>query len=141
MKSRRFRVRTLLLAWSTYWLALIAVGLSPAIAAIWRMSQLPHGNGNVNASFNDGVLTANVLQNGVPTWTGSISFLGLALLLALPPLVMWVFFLFAAPRTINADESALSGQSSIAELNAGESGTESFRTSGSTSKRRSREGS
>lgn len=141
MKPRRFRVSTLLLAWSTYWLALIAVGLSPAIAAIWRMSQLPHGNGNVNASVNDGVLSANVLQNGVPTWTGSISVLGLTLLLALPPLVMWAFFLFTSSRTINADESALGGPSNVAELNAGQSDTESFRTSGSTSKRRSREGS
>lgn len=140
MKPRRFRVRTLLLAWSTYWLALIAVGLSPAIAAIWRMSQLPHGKGSVNAGFNGGVLSASVLQNGVSTWTGSISVLGLTLLLALPPLVMWAFLLFTAPRTINAGESALGGQSSVAELNAGESGTESFRTSGSTSKRRSREG-
>ena len=140
MKPRRFRVRNLLLAWSTYWLALIAVGLSPAIGAIWRMSQLPHGNGSVNAGFNGGVLSANVLQNGIPTWTGSISVLGLTLLIALPPLVMWALFLFIAPRTINADESALSDRSSVAELNAGQSDTESFRTSGSTLKRRSREG-
>ena len=137
MKRRRFRVRNLLLSWMSYWLALIVVGLSPAAVAIWRMSQLPHGGGTVNAGVNDGVVTANVLQNGVTSWSGSISLLGLALLIALPPLVMWAVSLLASARTINA-ENAIRDASDIAELNAGE--REMFGSTVSTSKRTSREG-
>ena len=136
MKRLRFRVRNLLVGWTVYWLALIVVGLSPAILAIWRMSHVPHGKGSVNASVTDGVLTANVLQNGITTWTGSISFLGLVLLIAVPPLLIWAFLLFASARTINAGESA-PGDSDAAQLDAGNPGM--FGSSASTSKRRSRE--
>lgn len=138
MRRRRFRVRNLLLGWTAYWLALIVVGLSPAILAIWRMSQVPHGKGSVNAGVTDGVLSANVLQNGLTTWTGSISVLGLTLLVALPPLAMWAFFLLTTPRTNNAGENPLGGGSKVAELSAAE--PEMLGSSVSTSKRKSREG-
>ncbi|HJP84504.1 MAG TPA: hypothetical protein VJ852_00810 [Gemmatimonadaceae bacterium] len=139
MKRRRFRVRNLLLSWTAYWLALIVVGLFPAGLAIWRMSQLPHGQGSVNASVNDGVVTANVLQNGATTWTGSISLLGLALLIALPPLVMWAVSLVVSARTINAGDTELSDGPDVAQLTPGV--PDRFSTSASTSKRTSREGS
>ena len=137
MRRRQFRVRNLLLAWSAYWLALIAVGLAPAIAAIWRMSQTEHGKGSVNGGMTDGIISASVAQNGVTTWTGSISLLALTLLVALPPLVMWAIFLLTAPRTINAEKSSFGDGPAFAELNAGEPGF--FRSSASTSKRGSRE--
>jgi hypothetical protein len=114
------------------------VGLSPAIAAIWRVSQLPHGRGSVNAGVSDGGLSATVLADGVTTYKGSISLLAVALLLALPPLVMWAVFLFSS-RTIDAGERDFVEQSDITALNAGDA--EIFRASSSTSKRRSREGS
>lgn len=138
MIRRRFRVRNLLLAWSTYWLALIAVGLTPAIAAIWRVSQLPPGRGSVNAGVSDRGLSATVLQDGVATYKGSISLLAVTLLIALPPLVMWAVFLFSS-RTIDAGGRDLVDQPDITSLNAGDA--EIFRSSSSTSKRRSREGS
>jgi hypothetical protein len=139
VKRRRFRVRSLLLAWSAYWLALIVVGLSPAIAAIWRLSRAGPGHGNVNAGISDTAgMYATVVQNGVTTYSGSVSMLTVILLLALPPLVMWAVFLLAAPRTINAGESAF-GNTTAAQLNAGES--RFFGSSSSTSKRETREGS
>ena len=138
MKRRRFRVRNLLLAWSAYWLALIAVGLSPAITAIWRVSQLPHGRGSVNAGVSDGGLSATVLQDGVTTYQGSISLLAVTLLIALPPLVMWAVFLFSS-RTIDAGDKDVLDESDIAALNAGDA--DMFKASSSTSKRRSRGGS
>jgi len=138
VKRRQFRVRNLLVGWTTYWLAVIVVGLAPAIAAVWRMSQVPHGKGSVNAGVNDGVLTASVLQHGTTTWTGSISLTALALLIALPPLVMWAALLLASARTINAGDTRLSDESNVARVHAGE--PESFGNSVSTSKRRSREG-
>ncbi|MFL5480890.1 MAG: hypothetical protein ACJ8AK_01750 [Gemmatimonadaceae bacterium] len=139
MKRRPFRVRNLLLAWSAYWLALIVVGLSPAISAIWRVTQAGPGKGNVNAAFGDGRLNATVIQDGITTYSGSTSLLSVALLLALPPLVMWAVFLVAAPRTINAEKSAVGEGPAVAGLKAGETGF--FRSSSSTSKRSSRGGS
>jgi hypothetical protein len=136
VRRRTFRVRNLLLAWSAYWLALIVVGLAPAISAISRVSRAGPGHGNVNAGFSDTGLHATVVQDGITTYSGSISTLALSLLLALPPLVMWAVFLIAAPRTINAGEHT-SGDAGVAELNAGETGF--FRSSSSPSKRTSRE--
>jgi hypothetical protein len=138
VKGRRFRVRNLLFAWSAYWLALIVVGLSPAIIALWRVAHAGPGRGNVNAGVSDTGLSATVIQDGITTYTGSISLTSAILLLALPPLVMWVVFLLAAPRTINAAQNP-SGDTNVAALNAG--GTGFFRSSSSTSKRKSREGS
>lgn len=139
MKRRQFRVRNLLLAWSGYWLALIAVGLRPAIAAIWRLAHAPPGHGKIDAGISDAAgMHATVIQDGITTYSGSVSMLTVVLLLALPPLVMWAVFLLAAPRTINAGESA-PGDRTVAELNAGETGF--FRSSSSTSKRETREGS
>lgn len=137
MRRRQFRVRNLLLAWSTYWLALIAVGLGPAIAAIWRVAQAGAGKGKVDAAFGDTGLHATVIQDGITTYSGSISMLAVTLLLALPPLVMWAVFLLTAPRTINAEKNVVDGGPALAELNAGEPGF--FRSSSSTSKRGSRE--
>jgi hypothetical protein len=138
VKRRQFRVRTLLLGWTAYWLALIVVGLSPAIVAIWRMSQTPHGKGGVNAGVTDGVFSATVLQNGITTWSGSISFLALTLLIAVPPLLMWAFFFLTNSRTNNAGKTPFVGGPNAAQLNAAE--PETLRNSDSTTKRRSREG-
>ena len=138
MKLRRFRVRNLLLAWAAYWLALIVVGLSPAITAIWRVARAGPGHGNVNAGFSDASgMYATVVQNGATTYSSSVSMLTVILLLALPPLMMWAVFLLVAPRTINADESAFGKTTD--QLNAGE--TRFFGSSRSTSKRETREGS
>ena len=140
MKRRQFRVRNLLFAWSAYWLALIVVGLAPAISAIWRLSHAGPGHGKVDAGISDATgMHATVIQDGITTYSGSVSLMTVMLLLALPPLVMWAVFLLIAPRTINADESPVGDNSPAAELIAGETGF--FRTSSSTSKRKSREGS
>jgi hypothetical protein len=103
------------------------------------MSQTEHGKGSVNGGMTDGIVSASVAQNGITTWTGSISLLALVFLVALPPLVMWGIFLLSAPRTINAEKNSVADGPAVAELNAGE--TRFFRSSSSTSKRSSREGS
>lgn len=139
MKRRQFRVRNLLLAWSGYWLALIVVGLSPAILAISRAARAGPGHGNVNAGISDaGGMYATVVQNGVTTFSGSVPRLTVMLLLAIPPLVMWAVFLIAASRTINAGESAL-GKKNVVQIDAGEASL--FGSSSPTLKRETREGS
>ena len=111
MKRRRFRARNLLLAWAAYWLALIIVGLSPAIIAIRRVTALGPGRGKVNAGISDTGMYASVFQDGTLTYNGSISLLSVALLVALPPLVMWAVFLIAASRTNDAGENRVVEQS------------------------------
>ena len=107
MRRRRFRVRNLLLGWTAYWLALVVVGLSPAIIAIQRLASLGPGRGNVNAGISESGMYATVVQDGVTTYNGSISLLGVALLVAGPPLVMWAVFVLATARTNDADKNTL----------------------------------
>ena len=138
MKRRRFRVRNLLLGWAAYWLALIIVGLSPAIIAIYRVAGAAPGHGHANAGITDGGLHATIVQDGVTTYNGAISLTTVALLLALPPLVMWVVFLIANARTNDAGENRITEPSDARSLN---SGNGKFFNPSTTSKRRSREGS
>ena len=138
MKRRRFRVRNLLLGWAAYWLALIIVGLSPAFIAIRRVASAPPGHGNANAGISDGSLHATIVQDGVTTYNGAVSLTTVALLIALPPLVMWVVFLIANARTNDAGETRITQQSDTRSLH---SGNAEFPNPSTTSKRRSREGS
>lgn len=85
------------------------------------------------------VVTASVLQNGVTTWKGSMSVLGLTLLIALPPLAMWAVSL-AGSRTKNAGETIRRERSNARELAAGDPGTGIVGHSSSIRKRKSREG-
>ncbi|MGH7651669.1 MAG: hypothetical protein ACREMS_07475 [Gemmatimonadaceae bacterium] len=139
MKTRRgwWRPRNLLLGWCAYWLALIVVGLAPAIAAGWRISQHPQGTASVNASFGNGTLLATITAAGKTTWTGSISVLTLALLVAVPPLLLWLLWLAGASRMNNAGETAAIGGTKKRQLHATDSRPEFIESS--TSKRATRE--
>ena len=139
MTARRgwWRPRNLFLAWCGYWLALIVVGLAPAIAAAWRMSQQPHGVGAVNASFGNGALSATITAAGKTTWSGSISILTFALLVAGPPLVFWLIWLAGASRTNNAGRNAAETEAPHKELYATDSRPGFIESS--TSKRTTRE--
>src|SRR4051812_16750787 len=112
---RRWRPRHLLLAWSAYWLGVILVTLWPAIAAAWHLSR-PNGHGSVNAGVADGVLSATLIDAGQTMWTGSISLSTLAMILALPPLALWLVWFAAASRTNNAGEIGPTSQSKRKEL-------------------------
>jgi hypothetical protein len=112
---RRWRPRHLLLAWSAYWLGLILVTLWPAIVAAWRLSRAA-AQGSVNAGVTDGVLSATFVNAGQTVWTGSISLSTLGLLLALPPLALWLVWFVASSRTNNAGEIGPTSQSKPGEL-------------------------
>lgn len=136
---RRWRPAHLLLAWCLYWVALIAVKLGPAIATGWRISRPGH-TGSVNASISDGIVSANFIEAGRTVWTGSVPFGHLVLLVAAPPLVIWLVWMIGVSRTNNAGESALKNQTSARELSATEPRIGIIETSStSTSKRRTRE--
>jgi hypothetical protein len=126
----------LFLAWCAYWTGLVLVTLWPAIAAGWRMSR-PGRHGSASAGFSDGVLTATISDAGQTMWSGSISFLMLSLLVAIPPLLLWLAWLASSSRMNNAYENALNGRARQPELQGKEPRIGIVDTS--TSKRRSRE--
>jgi hypothetical protein len=95
---RRLRPRHLVAAWGAWWLLLL-LRLAPAFAAIWRATHAGHGEGNFSLSFGNGVLTLLVTVSGRTLWTGSMSFLALALLVGLPPLAMWLLWVSLRPAT------------------------------------------
>jgi hypothetical protein len=136
---RRWRPWHLLLAWCAYWIALILVKLGPAIAIAWRISRPGH-TGSVNASITDGIVSANLIEAGRTVWSGSVPFGHLVLLVAAPPLIIWLVWLIGAARTNNAGENALKNQTRARELSATEPRIGIIETSSSsTSKRRTRE--
>jgi hypothetical protein len=98
LSGRRFRL--LLGTWGTYWLLLAAFGLGPLILAVLRATSAPENTSSVNASFSDGVLSINVVNQGQTTYTGSIHFLTAALWIAGPPLIAWLALVIGARREV-----------------------------------------
>ncbi len=99
LSARRFRL--LLGTWGTYWLLLAAFGLGPLMLAVLRATSGPNDDkSSINASFGDGVLSINVVNQGTTTYTGSIHFLTAALWIAGPPLLAWLAFLVRARREV-----------------------------------------
>jgi hypothetical protein len=111
----RWRPRRLLLAWSAYWVGLILVKLWPAIAAGWRLSEAD-GRGSATAGVTDGILSAKIVDSGQTIWAGSIALSTLALLLAVPPLVLWLVWLISSSRTNNAGEMGPTNRTKQKEL-------------------------
>lgn len=101
------------------------------------MSQQAHGQGSVSGSFGDNGISAIISESGKTTWTGSISVVNLALLIAGPPLVLWLIWLTRASRTNNAGEPGALGHGTEKELYGSDSQTQIFDSS--TSKRGTRE--
>ena len=137
LSLRSWRPRHLLAAWCAYWAGLAVITLWPAIAAGWRISQQVHGEGSVSGSFGDNGLSAIISESGKTTWTGSISFVHLALLIAGPPLLLWMIWLMRASRTNNAGEPDALNHGTQKELYGSDSRTQIFDPS--TSKRGTRE--
>jgi hypothetical protein len=134
---RWWRPRNLFLAWCGYWVALVAVTAAKPLAAAIRLTQDPNSHGDAAISFGNGVFTANISQAGQPTWTGSVSALTLTLLVAGPPLLLWLMWFVATSRTNNAEQIGANDAARAKELYATDSRTEIIESS--TSARRARE--
>jgi hypothetical protein len=100
---RRLRARDLFAAWAVYWLAL-SLRLTPLVSAIWRATHAGAGKGEVSFNLGDSVLSVAVKVAGQTTYTASRHMLGLALLIAGPPLVLWLLWVVARPRTAEIAE-------------------------------------
>ena len=103
---RRWRPRHLLLGWLAYWVGLILIKLGPAITAFVRMSQDSDSHGAASAGFANDALYMTVTEAGASIYSGSISLLSLVLLIAGPPLLMWLAWLVLASRTNNAGDTS-----------------------------------
>lgn len=98
----RWRPAHLLLAWTTYWLALLIVAIGPAIPAILRATA-PTAHGEINASYGDSVFILTVKQAGQLTWSASLHALAAALWIGIPPLVLWILWLRARSGALRAE--------------------------------------
>jgi threonine/homoserine/homoserine lactone efflux protein len=93
----RWKPRHLLVAWSLYWVALVAVTLGPAIAAVLRVTVPAGAKGDVSANFGDGVMHLIINGNGTTLWSGAAKTVTIALWLGGPPLLLWLAWLVARP--------------------------------------------
>lgn len=95
---RRWRPVHLLAAWLVYWVALGTVTLIPPVLAFLRIPRGTGDHASVNLGFGDGVFTASVKHFDRVMWGGSIHLLALALLVAGPPLALFVAWIVARRR-------------------------------------------
>jgi len=95
---RSWSAGKLFVSWIGYWILLIAVGLGRAIPAIWRATHAEQGKGSLSLSFGDGGFTLSVFEKGATIYAGTIHLLPLALLVAGPPLALWVLWIASRSR-------------------------------------------
>jgi len=108
LSLRRWKPGQLLLGWGAYWAGLVGIGLGPAIRATWRATSLPDGHGSVNAGFDNGVLTYEVIEESVKTWSGTLPFSTAMLWLIGPPLLLWLVWLIVRDRPATRGRSVAS---------------------------------
>lgn len=102
----RWRPYHLLLGWIAYWVALLIFALGPAVPAILSATR-ENTHGEINASFSNTVLNFTVKEMGKLTWEGSVHLLTAALWIAVPPLVLWLFWLRARSSDVRGDAGAI----------------------------------
>lgn len=115
---QRWRPSQLFLAWAAYWVGLVVVTLGRAIALGYRVTQEAGEHGSINAGFNNDVLTANIINSGQTVWTGSTTLLRLVLLVAIPPLILWLIWLAGSSRASNGGSTRARNERAPGELNA-----------------------
>jgi hypothetical protein len=91
----RFQVRHLVYSWLAYWTALAVWSLSPAAVVLGQLSR-DGAHGEASAGITDGLLNLSVTAAGATKWSASISLLSVALAIAVPPILLWAAWLFAA---------------------------------------------
>lgn len=99
---RRLKPRSLFAAWAIYWFGL-ALTLAPAAGAIWRATR-PGNKGSISANFGDWVVSLTVKSADSTIWNSSIHMLTLALLVAGPPLALWLLWVAMRPRPVENRE-------------------------------------
>jgi len=140
LSIRRWKPGQLLLGWGVYWAGLIGVKLGPAIRASWRATQLPEGHGNISASFDNTTLSYTVIEDGVKTIAASAPMSTVLLWVVVPPLVLWLVWLFVRERPSVRERSIASAASKPDALAAGSSPAAGWRVNQDDRVRVEREG-
>lgn len=91
----RFQVRHLVYSWLAYWTALAAWALGPAAVVLRQLSR-DGTHGEASVGITDSLLNLSVAAEGAIAWSASVSLLTLALAIAVPPLLLCGWWLFAA---------------------------------------------
>jgi hypothetical protein len=93
----RWRPAHLLLAWCAYWIALPFLWLAPALPTLYRMSK-PDQHGSANLGFGDQGLRFTMESAGRLVHEQTASTLMVCLAIAVPPLLLWAFWLRSQRR-------------------------------------------
>ena len=102
----RWRPIHLFVPWAAYWIALLIVGIGPAIPAILRVTA-PNAHGEINAGFGDSLFSLTVKEAGQVAWTPSLHAFPLALWIGVPPLILFALWLRARSGSVRAAERAV----------------------------------
>ncbi len=100
---QRFRARDLFIGWGVYWVAL-SLQLIPLVTAILRATRSGPGKGEVTASVGDWIVSVVVKLDGRTVYSGAQHMLGLALLIAGPPLAFWLLWVASRPKPVATRE-------------------------------------
>jgi hypothetical protein len=87
-----WKPRHLLMGWIAWWTALALWGVGSALPAVLRATR-PTAKGNISVWFGDAGFQGTVTEAGRTLWHGTVSLGMLSLLIAVPPLLMWLFWL------------------------------------------------
>ena len=101
LSLRRWKPGQLLLGWGAYWAGLVGIALGPAIRASWQATRLPDGHGSINASFNNGTLSYEVIQEGAKTFVATAPLSTAILWIVGPPLILWLVWLIVRERPLS----------------------------------------
>ena len=101
LSLRRWKPGQLLLGWGAYWAGLVGIALGPAIRASWHATRLPEGHGSINASFDNGTLSYEVIEEGVKTFVATAPLSTAILWIVGPPLILWLVWLIVRERPLS----------------------------------------
>lgn len=91
----RLRLRGILALWGLYWVALAAVIILPMIGPLWDATHAPPDQGEFTVNFDGGAFTLVVKLAGRVLYSGSMSVIMLALLIAVPPLLLEIAWILS----------------------------------------------
>jgi hypothetical protein len=94
----QWRPRELLIAWIAWWVAVPLATLGKAILIIQRIASDHGAQSSISLNGGDAGLSMSIVDAGKTIWTGSVGLLPAVLVMAVPPLLLWLAWLRARPR-------------------------------------------
>jgi hypothetical protein len=94
---RRMGVGHLLGAWAAYWVGLAGATLGPFARWLWDLNRMPGMHGSASLSLGNAGLMLTVLKDNVTVWSAVAPLSEVTLLIAGPPLLMWLGWLAVRP--------------------------------------------